>query len=61
LGVGAMKHISQHVALRGDVIYTGYQTTSITNTSSEGRLSNTYTLKPYTVEANIALVYQFGS
>lgn len=60
LGLGAMTHVTQHVLVRGDLIYSGYQSTSVTTSSDNGELSNTYTLKPYTVEANLSLMYQFG-
>jgi len=60
LGLGAMTHVANHVLIRGDLIYSGYQSTSVTATSNNGDLSNTYSVKPYTIEANLSLMYQFG-
>lgn len=60
LGWGVMTDVSQHLSLRGDMIYTGYQTTIVNSSSSNGVITNEYTLKPYTLEANMALVYHFG-
>lgn len=61
LGLGAMTHVSDHVLLRGDAIYTGYQQTKqVTSTSTNGVLSNAYRQTPYTLEANVAVIYQFG-
>ena len=60
LGVGGMTHLTDHLFVRGDLIYSGYQETDITTSSENGTLVNTSTLKPYTLEADLSLVYQFG-
>jgi opacity protein-like surface antigen len=60
IGLGATSPITDRLALRGDVIYTGYQNSDVVTTSSSGRLTDTTTIKPYTLEANVSLVYHFG-
>ncbi len=62
LGFGSKVALNQHLALRGDVIYTGYPTKTTTNTYPfiDTTLTDTYKLQPSSLEANIVLLYQFG-
>ncbi len=60
LGFGAMIDMSEHVALRGDVIYSGYQSKTLEATNTATQATTTYEIVPSTVEANIVMVYKFG-
>lgn len=65
LGLGTkidLPQVSPHLAVRTDVIYTGYASKTITQNQpfAEAVLSDTYTLQPSTIEANVVLLYQFG-
>jgi hypothetical protein len=57
VGIGSMTHLTEHVAIRGDIIYTGYESKTDTVTSAES--SSSVTAKPSTVEGNVSLVYMF--
>lgn len=66
LGLGSMTNINKNVALRGDVIYTGYQSKTFTanatdltdNTTNSYSTSEKFT--PSSLEGNVAVVYKFG-
>lgn len=58
LGLGAMTNLSQHFALRGDVIYTGYASKTVY--TDEGDFTTINKFKPSTMEANLVAVYKFG-
>lgn len=70
LGTGMMTKITPNVALRGDLIYTGYGKAERNRTESssynDGSSSYSYSLadsssiKPSTMEGNVDLMYSFG-
>lgn len=55
LGLGTKTDVYKNIAVRTDLIYTGYQ--SKTFESTDGSTSK---IQPSTVEANVAAVYKFG-
>jgi opacity protein-like surface antigen len=62
LGLGSMISVTDHIALRGDLIWTGYQSqtlASLSNVTSTSTASSSVTAKPTTLEANVGLVYMF--
>jgi len=59
LGVGAMTNLSPHMALRADVIYTGYESKTIYSYSNPYWTGNVK-VQPSTLEANLVAVYKFG-
>lgn len=61
LGLGAMIDITEHVAIRGDVIYTGYQsqTSQSTEVVGDSIISGSSTLGFSTLEADFSLIYRF--
>ena len=62
LGFGSETQLSEHFSLRGDVIYTGYDSQSVDAqyTFLDSSMSATNTVQPSSLEANVILVYQFG-
>lgn len=63
LGVGSMFNLSSHLALRGDIIYTGYGSQTLgsdTHTFVGGNETTSLDASPYTVEADLSLVLMFG-
>lgn len=64
LGLGSMYYLNQHVALRADVIYTGYEDQTLsdqTQTFPDGSSVETSTsVKPYTVEGDLSIVFLFN-
>ena len=59
VGLGSMTDLSKNVALRGDLIYTGYKSKTIVD-SADSTGSANVKLKPSTMEFNIVAVYKFG-
>lgn len=62
LGVGSMIEVSSHLALRGDLIYTGYDSATLrtgTKSDANGSVSGTVESQPSTLEADVALVLTF--
>lgn len=62
LGLGSMIDVTEHVAIRGDIIYTDYQdkTSNTLDTDSRGgTYSSSTQLSPSTLEANVGVVYKF--
>lgn len=59
LGLGSMTNLSTHFALRGDVIYSAYESQAII-TSAGNDVSLSEKLKPATMEFNLVAVYKFG-
>lgn len=64
LGFGSQLDLSEHLALRADMIFTMYGTQTLANqtvTSSDGtNIQVETTAKPSTLEGNVSLVYMFG-
>jgi outer membrane immunogenic protein len=62
VGLGAMTNLSKNVALRGDVIYTGYQSQHFADDeiSNGFDFSDEVKIHPSTTEANVDLLYKFG-
>ena len=63
LGLGSMISVTDHIALRGDLIWTGYQSQTIaggsTTTASGNVIQDTVTAQPTTIEADVGLIYMF--
>jgi opacity protein-like surface antigen len=61
LGIGAMTDITEHVALRADIIYTGYASKDIglVRSADGTTLNSSGTLEPTTYEGNVSVVYKF--
>lgn len=61
VGLGSMINVSEHVAIRGDMIYSGYTSKTFTKTESNANGSATTSLdaQPSTLEANVGIVYIF--
>jgi opacity protein-like surface antigen len=62
LGLGSMINVTEHVAVRGDLIYSGYgkQTIASGSASTDEAISQgSITADPSTLEADVALVYMF--
>ncbi len=62
LGLGSMIDVTEHVAIRGDIIWTGYEnkTVDTSDTDAAGGTSSSSTkVSPSTVEANVGVVYKF--
>lgn len=55
LGLGATTDVCKNIAVRSDLIYTGYQSKTFENGTGA-----TYKIEPSTVEFNVAAVYKFG-
>lgn len=65
IGLGTkidLTDVSPHLAVRTDVIYTGYdsKTNNLSMPSTGLTTNNTYKVQPSTLEANVVLLYQFG-
>ncbi len=64
LGLGTMIDLVPHLALRADVIYSGYSSqtlgTKTTTFSDGGTATTSLSAQPYTVEGDLSLVYMFG-
>ncbi|PJD91324.1 MAG: hypothetical protein CK424_07300 [Legionella sp.] len=64
LGVGSLIDITEHLSLRGDVIYAGYQNRNegpVTVISPDGQTRSAYAgYSQHTVEGDIGLVYKFN-
>lgn len=62
VGAGMMTKITPNIAVRGDLIYTGYakSTDSIDQNINGDTASDSFSIKPSTMEANIDLMYSFG-
>lgn len=58
LGVGSMTNLTAHIALRADLIYTGYTSRTVNVTSATSFSSNK--MQPRSMEGNVGLVYMFG-
>ncbi len=64
LGLGSMISVTDNIALRGDLIWTGYQEKTLnSNTTSNaiGSAQGSVTAQPTTIEANVGLVYTFDA
>ncbi len=62
LGLGSMMKVTEHLAIRGDIIWTGYQTQTISGNStstSTGSSDGSIEAQPTTVEGDVSLVYMF--
>lgn len=62
LGLGSMINLNEHVAVRGDLIYTGYgKETLWSSTFSDGTSSEnlSITAEPSSLEADVSVVYMF--
>ena len=62
LGVGSMVKVAEHVALRGDIIWTGYQSQTIQSggvSNADGSSAGSISATPTTLEGNVSLVYMF--
>lgn len=55
LGLGTTTDVYKNIAVRTDLIYTGYQSKTF-----EDNDGDTYKIEPSTVEFNVAAVYKFG-
>jgi opacity protein-like surface antigen len=55
LGLGTKTDVYKNIAVRTDLIYTGYQTKTF-----ESNTGSTSKIEPSTIEANVAAVYKFG-
>lgn len=55
LGLGTKTDVAKNIAVRTDLVYTGYQSKTFENSSAA-----TYKIEPSTVEFNVAAVYKFG-
>lgn len=62
VGLGSMINITEHVAVRGDLIYAGYSQQTLHSASfSDGTASDdlSITANPTSLEADVSLVYMF--
>ena len=61
LGLGSMINVTEHIFIRGDVIYTGYQNidSHSTITEGDGVTTGSSTLQFSTLEADLSVGYQF--
>jgi opacity protein-like surface antigen len=64
LGLGSMISVTDNIALRGDLIWTGYQEKTLDSNSSTnavGSAQGSVSAQPTTLEANVGLVYTFDA
>lgn len=61
VGLGSMINVTENVAIRGDMIYSGYTSETFTKTGSNanGSATTSIDVKPSTLEANVGVVYMF--
>lgn len=64
LGLGSMISVTDNIALRGDLIWTGYEQQTLASSSSSNSLGSaqgSITAQPTTIEADVGLVYTFDA
>lgn len=64
LGLGSMISVTDNIALRGDLIWTGYQEKTLdsnSTTNSVGSAQGSVTAQPTTIEADVGIVYTFDA
>lgn len=67
LGLGSMINVTEHVALRGDLIWTGYGSQTVlsgsagdpANPADVGAVQGDLSVDPTTIEADVGVVYMF--
>ena len=62
LGLGSMINVTNNIAFRGDLIWTGYEQQTLASASSSdaiGSAQSSITAQPITIEADVGLLYTF--
>lgn len=62
LGLGSMVDVTEHISIRGDFIYSGYQNQTIEQVAADGSgsaVSISSSLEPSTFEADFSIIYRF--
>ncbi|MES2205102.1 MAG: hypothetical protein V4496_07795 [Pseudomonadota bacterium] len=62
LGMGSIAQLTEHLSLRGDIIYTGYRSQTVNDSFSTGAgtATGSVDLTMSTLEGNVDLVYSFS-